>query len=64
MTRLEAALPEQLIDNAAAQLGAPQLSEKTRDYVLAQVREAPPKPEVRAARAVGLLLGAPELQRR
>jgi uncharacterized protein (DUF1800 family) len=56
--------PEEVLDRAAAQLGAPALSEKTREYVLAQLREAPPGPEVIAARAVGLLLGSPELQRR
>ena len=33
-------------------------------YILAQLRDGPPKPELQAARAVGLLLGAPELQRR
>ena len=56
--------PAEVLDHAAARLGAPALSEKTRDYVLAQLREAPPRPQVVAARAVGLLLGAPELQRR
>jgi hypothetical protein len=56
--------PEEVLDRAAAQLGAPALSEKTREYVLAQLREAPARPEVIAARAVGLLLGSPELQRR
>src|SRR5207245_3995152 len=36
--------PEEVLDRAAAQLGAPQLSDKTRDYVLAQLRDAPPRP--------------------
>ena len=56
--------PEVVLQRAAAQLGAIQLSGETRSYVLAQLKESPPKPELQAARAVGLLLGAPELQRR
>jgi uncharacterized protein (DUF1800 family) len=60
----DANAPEEVLDRAAAQLGAPALSEKTREYVLAQLREAPPGPDVVPARAVGLLLGSPELQRR
>lgn len=66
---LAAGQPEQVLQNAAARLGAGELSEKTRDYILTQLRDAPPKPELQVtelqvARAVGLLLGAPELQRR
>ena len=56
--------PEDVLDRTAKRLGAHPLSEKTHDYVLAQLRAASPKPELQAARAVGLLLGAPELQRR
>jgi len=56
--------PEEVLDRAAAQLGAPALSEKTREYVLGEMREAAPRSEIVAARAVGLLLGSPELQRR
>jgi hypothetical protein len=54
--------PEDVLDRAGRRVGAPPLSDKTREYILDQLREAPP-PAVRA-RAVGLLLGAPELQRR
>jgi uncharacterized protein (DUF1800 family) len=61
---LAAGQPEQVLQNAAARLGAGELSEKTRDYILTQLRDAPPKPDLQVARAVGLLLGAPELQRR
>ena len=50
---------EELVSRAAARLGATELSETTKDYVVQQLREAPVP-----ARAVGLLLGAPELQRR
>ena len=57
--------PEEVLRRALRQLGAPELSEKTRDYLLGQLREVPAqKPDLLAARAVGLLLGAPELQRR
>ena len=55
--------PEQVLDRAVAQLGMAELSEKTRQYVLTQLRGAS-RPQVVAARAVGLLLGSPELQRR
>jgi hypothetical protein len=40
------------------------LSPRTREWVLAELRKPPHDPHVQAARAVGLLLGAPELQRR
>src|SRR5438445_738696 len=56
--------PEEILDRAAARMGASGLSERTREYVLAQLRDAWPQPEVVAERAVGLLLGSPELQRR
>jgi uncharacterized protein (DUF1800 family) len=56
--------PEEVLDRAAAQLGMPALSDRTRQYVLAQLRGAPPRPHVVASRALGLLLGSPELQRR
>ncbi|HEX4385899.1 MAG TPA: DUF1800 domain-containing protein [Myxococcales bacterium] len=56
--------PEQVLTRAAATLGANALSDKTRDYILQQLRQTPSKPDLQAARAVGLLLGAPELQRR
>jgi uncharacterized protein (DUF1800 family) len=64
LSPLAAGEPEQVLQNAAARLGAGELSGKTRDYILTQLRDAPPRPELQAARAVGLLLGAPELQRR
>jgi len=56
--------PEEVLDRAAAQLGLPALSDRTRHYVLAQLRGAPPRSQVFASRALGLLLGSPELQRR
>jgi len=56
--------PAQVLAKAAATLGASSLSDKTRDYILEQLRQTPSKPDLQAARAVGLLLGAPELQRR
>ena len=56
--------PEGVLQRAAAQLGASELSKETRSYVLGQLKDSPRKPELLAARAVGLLLGAPELQRR
>ena len=61
--------PEQVLLRAQNLVGARDLSEKTRQYVLDRLRELPAarvakKPELIAARAVGLLLGAPELQRR
>ena len=49
---------------AAARLGATELSEKTRAYILEELRRSPAPPDLVPARAVGLLLGAPELQRR
>ena len=64
LSRLAAAQPEVLLQKAAAQLGASELSRGTRVYLLDQLQQAPPKPALQAARAVGLLLGAPEAQRR
>ena len=58
LSRLSAEKPDQVLDRAAAELGATELSDKTRDYILSQLQTPNP------ARAVGLLLGAPELQRR
>ena len=59
LSRLAGGGPEEVLDRAAAQLGAPELSERTRSYIVEQLREQP-----LPARAVGLLLGAPEMQRR
>jgi uncharacterized protein (DUF1800 family) len=56
--------PAEALDRAAARLGMPALSDRTRRYVLAQLRGAPPRPHLVASRALGLLLGSPELQRR
>ena len=56
--------PEEVLDRASGRIGAPPLSEKTRAYILAELREAPVQSLAVAARAVGLLFGAPELQRR
>jgi uncharacterized protein (DUF1800 family) len=61
--------PDQVLSRAQALLGAGELSDRTREFVLARLREVPAKrvekkPDVLAERAVGLLLGAPELQRR
>jgi uncharacterized protein (DUF1800 family) len=58
--------PGELLDRASKQLGADSLSDSTRSYVLEQLRDLSfeKKPELVAERAVGLLLGAPELQRR
>ena len=64
LSRMAAGNPEELLQRAAAELGAAELSERTRAYILDQLQKAPPRPALRAARAVGLLLGAPELQRR
>jgi uncharacterized protein (DUF1800 family) len=61
---LQAATPEETVRKAAARLGASELSEKTRAYILDELRKTPAAPDLVAARAVGLLLGAPELQRR
>jgi uncharacterized protein (DUF1800 family) len=55
---------EGALEKAAARLGAGELSERTREYVLDELQRSPQRPELLAARAVGLLLGAPELQRR
>ncbi len=64
-----AAPPEQVLARAQALLSASELSERTRAYVLSQLGEVPEKrrqkqPALLAMRAVGLLLGAPEWQRR
>jgi uncharacterized protein (DUF1800 family) len=59
LSRLEGEGAEDVLGRAAAQLGALELSEGTRTYVVRQLREQP-----LPARAVGLLLGAPEMQRR
>jgi len=57
--------PEEVLRRALRQLGGRELSATTRDYLLGQLREVPKAtPDLLAARAVGLLLGAPELQRR
>ena len=64
LSRLAAEKPEALVQKAADELGATALSDQTRAYILDQLQKAPPKPALQAARAVGLLLGAPELQRR
>ena len=56
--------PEEMLDRAAAQLGMPALSDRTRQYVLTQLRGAPLRSPIFASRALGLLLGSPELQRR
>jgi uncharacterized protein (DUF1800 family) len=57
---------EEVLARAAERLGAPPLSERTRDYILQELREVDvaQRPVLVAQRAVGLLLGAPELQRR
>jgi hypothetical protein len=54
--------PAAALDRAARRVGAPPLSDATRTYILEQLRAA--APAAVPARAVGLLLGAPELQRR
>jgi len=59
---LAAAEPERVLQGAQVLLGTGDLSPRTRSFVLEKLREAPAK--ARAARAVGLLLGAPEVQRR
>jgi uncharacterized protein (DUF1800 family) len=59
LSRLAGGGPEDVLEKAAAQLGAPGLSERTRTSIVDQLREQP-----LPARAIGLLLGAPELQRR
>jgi uncharacterized protein (DUF1800 family) len=56
--------PGEVLDRASGRIGAPPLSEKTRAYILTELRELPAQSPVAAARAVGLLFGAPELQRR
>jgi uncharacterized protein (DUF1800 family) len=56
--------PAQVLTNAATTLGANNLSARTRGYILEQLEQTPQRPDLQAARAVGLLLGAPELQRR
>ncbi len=59
---LAAATPAGALDKAAARLGVADLSEKTRAYVLDELQRS--RPQLMTARAVGLLLGAPEMQRR
>ncbi len=61
---LAAASPQEALEKATARLGSADLSERTRAYILDELRKSPRQPELMAARAVGLLLGAPELQRR
>ena len=58
--------PDEVLARAAKQLGVDALSETTRGYVLSQLKDLSleKKPQLVAERAVGLLLGAPELQRR
>ncbi len=56
--------PEDVLQRAVIRLGAGELSSETRSYVLGQLKDGPCKPGLLAARAVGLLLGTPELQRR
>jgi len=63
LSRLAASAPEAVLQRTAAELGAPELSEKTRASILDQLQKAKPT-ALQGARAVGLLLGAPELQRR
>jgi uncharacterized protein (DUF1800 family) len=53
--------PEQVLAEATAALGAGDLSQKTGAEILGQLQQTS---QLQAARAVGLLLGAPELQRR
>jgi uncharacterized protein (DUF1800 family) len=63
-TALQGGQPEGVLEGAAARLGAVNLSQATRTVVLDQLRSMPGQPALLAARAVGLLLGSPELQRR
>jgi uncharacterized protein (DUF1800 family) len=60
----DARAPEEVLDRASGRIGAPPLSEKTRAYILAELGDGAPQAPVLGAKAVGLLLGAPELQRR
>ena len=62
LSPLAAATPEEVMEKAAERLGALALSEKTRVYVAGELRRT--RPDQMPARAAGLLLGAPELQRR
>ena len=62
LSPLAAASAEEVVQKVAARLGAPELTEKTRAYVLDEVRRT--SADRMPARAAGLLLGAPELQRR
>jgi uncharacterized protein (DUF1800 family) len=64
LSRIRGNRPEQVLANAAAALGASDLSERTRNYVLDQLRAAQGRPQAMAPLAVSLLLGAPEWQRR
>ncbi|MCA1827460.1 MAG: DUF1800 domain-containing protein [Myxococcales bacterium] len=56
LSRLGDGPPEEILNKAALELGATELSETTRDYILKDAGNAP--------RVVGMLLGAPEIQRR
>jgi len=62
LSRLGGGPLEEILTRAALELGATDLSDTTRDYILAQLKIGPPRQQ--AARAVGMLLGAPEIQRR
>jgi uncharacterized protein (DUF1800 family) len=62
LSPLAAASAEEVVHKAAERLGAGDLSGKTQAYLLQELRQSPP--DLVTARAAGLLLGAPELQRR
>jgi uncharacterized protein (DUF1800 family) len=64
LTNLQRPQPEGVLESAVAGLGAVDLSQTTRTVVLEQLRSMPAQPRLLAARAVGLLLGSPEMQRR
>ena len=58
LAALQGASPQDVLSRAQERLG--EVSERTRGHVLAQLRAAPP--QAMAARAVALLIGAPETQ--